>query len=178
MVEKKYNINELLEKKKHLDAQISEKLSVDVKELTYVEETIIDRNDSKNNRTTIPRKRVDLQGFSQTVNGYVDELAAVKTAIQKYNSGEVSAILQKRESVRTKIQYLTNIKGILPRDMQKGRNVISQDVNNVPIEVLEATTEPMFELSIVEAVLNEYCAEERKLNTQIQKLNLNAEITL
>lgn len=178
MVEKIYNINELLDKKKHLDEQISEKLSVETKELTYVEETIIDRNDSKNNRTTIPRKRVDLQKFSQTVNGYVDELAKVKTAIQEYNSGEVSSILQKRESVRTKIQYLKNIKDRLPRDMQRGRNVISQDSNNVPIEVLEQTNEPMFELSIVETQLNEYCAEERKLNTEIQKLNLNAEITL
>lgn len=178
MVEKKYNINELLEKKKHLDEQIGEKLDVEGKDLTYVEETIIDRTNPKNNRKNIPRKRIDLKKFSQVVNGYVDELAKVKTAVQKYNSGEVSTLLQKRESVRTKIQYLKNIKDVLPRDMQKGRNVLSQDANNIPIEVLEATNEPMFELSKVETQLNEYCAEERKLNTEIQKLNLNAKITL
>lgn len=174
----KYNINELLDLKKHLEEQVSDGLEVNLKELTFTKETIIDRTNDKNNRESIPRSRVSLQEFSRTINGYVDELAKVKIAIQKYNSGEVSTLLQKRESTRTKIQYLKNIKRELPRDMRKGRNVLTQDKDNVPIEVVEVINEPMFELKEVDTQLNELCAEERKLNTEIQKLNLNAEITL
>lgn len=175
---KKYNINELLDKKKHLDEQINENLIIKSNDLTYIEENTIDRVNPKNNRKSVPKSRVNLKEFSQTINGYVNELASVKTAIQQYNSGEVSSLLQKRESVRTKIQYLKNIKNNLPRDMKKGRTVLTQDKENVPIEILEQTHEPMFELSEVEKQLNELCAEERKFNTDIQRLNLNAEITL
>lgn len=175
---KTYNINELLERKKHLDEQISESISIRGDDLTYREEKTIDRLNSTNNRVSILKQKVTLDKFSQTINGYIDELAKTKIVIQTYNSGEVSKLLQKRDSVRTKIRFLKKIKMSLPKDTQNGRKVISQDSNNVPIEIAEITVEPMFEFSDVEKQLNELSAEERKLNTEIQKLNLNAEITL
>lgn len=175
---KEYNVNELLEKKKHLEGQIAEKVNVSDKDLVYVEETITDRLNPKNNRKNVAKKKVSLNDFSKEVTGMVDELAKTKTAIQMYNAGDVLELLQGRNAVRTKIQFLTNVKNTLPRDMRRGRDVLSQDDNKVPVEVRETVVEPMFELGDVEKQLNELSAQERKLNTEIQKLNLNAKITL
>lgn len=179
MVQKQtYNINELLDKKKFLEAEIYEKQHFDQKEVTYQEEEIVDRLNSKNNRKVVPRAQVTLNEFVQTYNSLVEELAKVKTAIQQFNAKEVSELLQKRDSVRRKIQYLQNIKTKVPRDKTANRQVISQDSNGVPVETILKTVQPMFELSEVEKQLNELAAEERKLNTEIQKLNLNAKISL
>ncbi len=175
---KEYNINELLEKKKHFESQIEEKLIVRAEELTYVEEITLDRINSKNNRTVIPKQRVNLKAFTQEMNGIIDELYETKKAIQRYNTGNVLELIQERNAVRTKTRLLKEIKKHLPRDMKKGRNVLSQDREGNPIEIRESILEPMFDVGSVDKQLNELAAQERKLNTEIQKLNLNAKITL
>lgn len=173
-----HNVNELLEKKKYLEQQIAEKTKVENKDLVYVEETVTDRLNPENNRKNVAKKKVSLNDFSKEFNGMVEELAQTKTAIQRYNAGDVLELLQGRNAVRTKIQFLTSVKATLPTDMRRGREVLSQDDNKVPIEVRETVVEPMFELGDVEKQLNELSAKERELNTEIQKLNLNAKITL
>lgn len=176
---KKYNINELLEKKKYLERQLVEKTGVQQeKDLSYVEEKTIDRKNPDNNRKTVPKAKVELTGYTNVAYGLIDELAKVKEAIQKFNSGEVLSLLQKRTAVRNKLSYLNNIKAALPRDRNSSRQVLSEDSEGNPVEIKETVVEPMFGYEVVEKHLNELSAEERKLNSEIQKLNLNAEITL
>ena len=178
MTDKKYNINELLDEKKHLEEQIIEKVNVSSRDLTFVKETTIDRQDKKNNREIVLKPKVSLVNFSQVYNGYVDKLAKVKTAIQKFNANDVAELLQNRDAVRSKILLLKSVKDHLPDDLAKSRSVISTDKDGSPIEVLETINEPMFELSDIDTQLDKFCTEERKLNTDIQRLNLSAEITL
>lgn len=178
MTEKKYNINELLDEKKHLEEQILEKVNVSPRDLTFIKEKTIDRQNKDNNRELILKPRVSLEVFSQVYNGYVNQLAKVKTAIQKFNADQVAELLQNRDAVRNKILFLKSIKTHLPEDLVKSRSTISSDKDGSPIEILETINEPMFELLDVDKQLDKFCAEERKLNTDIQKLNLDAEITL
>jgi len=174
----KYNINELLEKKKELESQILEKGNVEVDDLRYVEEETIDYTNEKNNRTLKPKVKVSLIDFSQTFNGFVEELSKVKTAIQKYNSEKVLGRLQERESVRKKIVFLQAIKKRLPVEVKFGQKVSRQDKDGQTLEIVKVKQEPMFEMKDVEKQLNALSAQERKLNTEIQKLNLDASIEL
>lgn len=174
----KYNINELLDKKKELDSQISEMLNINQVDLTYEKQNFKDlHNNTEKAYELRPQKSLDQ--FSQKFNGLVSELSEIKTAISIFNAQETSALLYKRESVRNKITYLNNVKRALtPIQPNQGRKVTRHDVNNVALEVVDFEIRPMFEVEVVEKQLNEASAEERKLNTQIQRVNLNAEIEL
>lgn len=172
----KYNVNELLEKKKDLEAQIKEKISVNSDDVKFIEDKIIDHTNDKNTRTIVPRAKVSLIEFTRTYFGIADELANVKTAIQQYNASKVAAMLQERDAIRTKIGYLKSIKIVLPKEAGYGRNINRQDKDGVTLETFERRTEPMFPKEEVEKQINQFAAQERKLNTAIQKLNLEAEV--
>lgn len=174
----KYNINELLEKKKALEEKIEEKLKIDGSTLTYGEEDIIDYSNPKNNRKIIPRERVDFITYRQEFYGIVEELAKVKTAIQKYNAKNVLGKIQERENIRSKIEYLKRIKPVLPTESKNAQRVTRQDKDGKSLEVIRTKYEPMFEKKEVEEELDRLAAKERKINTEIQKLNLNAEIDM
>jgi len=176
---KTFNVNELLDKKKYVEQQINEKLGV-VSEaaLTYSKETITDRDKPENNREIEAKKKVTIAEFSQTLNGMIDEVASIKTAVHKHNAEKVINLLQKRNATRTKIQFLDKIKQHLPRDTKSGRQVLSQTTEGVPVEIRSVVDEPMFEIDAVNKIYDELAATERKLNTDIQKLNLDAKITL
>jgi hypothetical protein len=175
---KTYNINELLERKKHLEQQLLEKMQINPTELVFQKDIIIDRKNEKNNRESTPRAKISLTDFSLEVNSLADELAKTRTAIQKYNAGDILQLLQSRTALRQKIEFLQGVKSRLPRDRAEQRIVLSADRENNPIEIKETVREPMFNHSDLDKVLNQFAAEERKLNTEIQKKNLNAEVNL
>lgn len=172
----KYNVNELLEKKKDLESQLKEKISVSSDDVKFIEDKVIDHTNDKNNRTITPRAKVNLVEFTRTFFGIADELARVKTAIQQYNANKVAAMLQERDSIRGKIGYLKSIKLVLPTKSDYGRNINRQDKDGVTLETFERRTEPMFPKEEVEKQINQLAAQERKLNTAIQRMNLEAEV--
>lgn len=178
MPKDKYNINELLEKKKSLELQIADKISVGPDEVKFYEEKFIDFTNANNNRTNTPRAKQTLDEFSASFSSMVDELARVKTAIQKYNASEVLGKIQLRESVRFKIARLNNIKKALVRDSQSTRTVTRASKDNETLEVKEVKIEPMFKREDIDKQLNELAAQERRTNTEIQKINLNAAVDL
>lgn len=174
----KYNINELLDLKKNLEAQIQEKRKINAEELKYAEEKYTDYTNSSNNKTNKARNKITLLDFNHSYYGLVDELAKVKSAIQKYNSEQVLSKLHEREATRHKIAFLKDIKTSLPRDVQRARKVIRQGKDGETQEIVEISIEPMFALEEVQQQMDKLAAQERKLNTEIQKLNLNAQIEL
>jgi len=175
----KYNINELLEKKKELEEQIFEKVSsVNGEELKYRKDVTIDHTREDRTSEYVPRPKQNIDQFTQETFGLIDELVKVKTAIQKYNAQKVLGELQKREAVRIKHKYLDSIKHNLPENKEHKRQVTRQDKDGVALETTEITVEPMFEKKDVEKRMNEFAAQERKINTDIQKQNLNAKIQL
>ncbi len=173
----KYNINELLEKKKELESQIQEELNIDSNTLVYQKEKL---KDLQNNidRDIEVRPKKSLNEYSQKHNGLVSELSKIKTAISKFNAEFVSENLYKREASRNKIEYLKRIKSNLKKDKQEGRRVTRTNSDGVALEIVDFEIRPMFEYEEVEKLINQTSAEERKLNTEIQKINLNAEIEL
>lgn len=175
---KKYNINELLEKKKELEEQILENLTINEQDLIYEKQTINDVINKGNNRTIETRKQITLKNFTQKFNNLIVELSKIKTTIIEFNAVNTSDLLHDRESTRNKIGYLKVIKSNLKKDVQQGRKITRQNNNGETIEFVDFEIKPMFEMDEVEKQLNESCAEERKLNTEIQKINLNAEIEL
>lgn len=175
---KTYNINELLEKKKELETQITEVLGeLNSKELTYEKQTFIDLVNKTEKEFEIKKKQ-DLTQFSQKYLGLVDELAKIKTAISKFNADNVAELLYKREKARTTLQYLKKIKETLPKNKNVGTKVHRQNSEGVALEVVDYEIVPLFNIEAVEKRLNETAAEERKVNTEIQKINLNATIDL
>jgi len=177
---KKYNINELLEKKKELEEQIEDAMEeITPEELTYIEEKVTDYSGDKEKITPyVKRDKKSLTEFCQTIFGYIDELAKVKTAIQKYNADNILGDLQKREATRNKISILERIKLSVPVNEQHTRNVTRKGKEDETLEITEVTKKPMFDRKEVDKQKNEYSAQERKLNTQIQKQNLNATIEI
>ena len=175
---KTYNINELLERKKELEEQVKDELTIDKMSLQFVEQVITDHLNAKNNKTITQRERVDLVGFSQKFNGMVEELAKVKTSIQKYNAETLLGKLHDRDSIRSRIAYLKRIKESLLKEKQYQRKVSREGKEGEPLETTEVTVEPMFKRTDVETMLNQLAAQERKVNTEMQKLNLNATIEL
>jgi len=176
----KYNINELLERKKELETQLNEKAKeLDCEELKYRKEITVDhtRND-KNISEYIPREKQTIDEYTKPIFDLIDELAKVKTAIQKYNAQKVLGELQKREATRIKHNYLSIIKNKLPKDKEHSRKVTRADKEGVALETTEVSVEPMFERKEVEKRMNQFAAQERKVNTEIQRQNLNAEIEL
>lgn len=175
---KTYNINELLEMKKELENQIMEELNVNAIDLIYEKQTIRDLTNKDNNREIEIRKQIDLNNFSMKYNGLVKRLSEIKTAIAKFNADKISELLYNRESARNRIEYLKRLKTNIKKDKQEGRNVTRQNSEGVALEIVDFEVRPMFELEDIEKQLNETCAEERKLNTEIQRINLNAQIEL
>jgi hypothetical protein len=175
---KTFNINELLERKKELENKIKIELDVDKESLLFVEQTITDHTNPKNNKKIVLREKKSLVDYSQKFNGMAEELAKVKTAIQKHNADAVLGKLHERESVRKKIEYLNKIKMFLTKDKKYQRSVTRTGKEGETLETTEITNEPMFSRDEVDKQLNQLAAQERKINTEIQKLNLEAKVTL
>jgi len=176
--EKKFNINELLERKKEIEQQIESEVAPEAKELQFIEQTITDYTNPKNNKKITTREKVDLNAFGNKFNGMVDELAKIKTAIQRYNAENVLGKLNDRDAVRKKIEFLTNIKSALIKEKQYQKKVTREGKDGETLESTEIVMEPMFSRDDVEKQLNQLCAQERKINTEIQKLNLNANVKI
>jgi len=177
---KTYNINELLEYKKELEADIGQKNSEITNEsLKYEEFNTTDHKNSKRNKTYTPRKKVSLTDYYQELFGLIDELARVKIAIQKYNAEQVVDELHKRTALRMKHEVLTNIRSNLPKKKHRQSSVTRENTETgEALESEEHIVEPMFPIKDVEDQLRQTASEERKTNTQIQKTNLSAKITL
>lgn len=179
MTNKTLNINELLEYKKELEAGIDEKQAEITKEtLTYEELKSTDHKNSKRNKTYKPRERVNLQEYYQSLFGMIDELARVKIAIQRYNADKVVEQLQKRDALRKKYSALTKIKAMLPKKKHRTTKPLRVNEDDEVLETEEHISEPMFPVKEVEEQLKQTASEERKVNTNIQKTNLNAKINL
>lgn len=174
---KYYNINELLERKKELEQQIQELRDIDSNELQYQKEIFTDVN-SGQIKTYEHREKVSLIDYTMKFNGLLEELAKIKTTIAKFNAKEISEMLYKRDLCRTKHDYLKNIKNKLSKNKQQGRKVTRQNNEGVALEFVDFELSPMFSIEEVEKQMNETAAEERKLNTEIQKLNLNAKLKI
>jgi len=173
-----YNINELLELRKELENKVKEKTNFQVESLTYVEDKYTDYTNNKNNRIVKPRVKTTLNEYTTEIFNILSKLSKVKTSIQKFNSENNLIYLNERESIRNKLKFLENIKKTIPTEVKSGRQVTRQDKDGGTIEVREQIIEPMFELKEVEKQYDQLAAEERKLNTGIQKRNLNAAIEL
>jgi len=175
---KTYNINELLEKKKELEKQVEQKGEVTAKELVYEKQVRTDYTNKDNTSEFEARKKVSLEEYSKEFNSIVQELSRVKTAIQKHNAVTVVERLQERDCVRRQIRFLNNVKTNLHKEKQQNRQVTRQDAEGRTLEIADISIEPMFPLEDVESQLNSLSSRERKLNTEIQRLNLEAEISL
>lgn len=173
-----YNVNELLEKKKMLEGQVKEKIMVEPEMLRYTEKKIIDHATPKNTRTVVPRQKQNLVEFSRAFFGMVDELKKVKTVTQEYNAKHVLGMLQERESIRTKHAYLGLLRQNVIREKKFNREVTREDKDGVALESEETTIEPMFTREEIEALMDKLAAQERKINTEIQRINLNAKIKI
>ena len=174
----KYNINELLEKKKELEEQIAYKISeIKPDDLQYTERTVTDIQSGKDSKFA-PKEKQTLREFTQQLYGYIEELEKVKTAIQQYNAEKILGEIQKRETARLKLTALKTIKNRIPANRDRTRKVTRQDKDGVALETTEVNIEPMFKIEDVEKEINTYAAQERKINTHIQKVNLDAEIEL
>lgn len=175
---KRYNINELLDKKKELEKKIMEKSEgLTAADLTYIKEEITDHTTNKK-RDIIPKEKQTLPEFITEFKGIVEELSKIKTALQKYNAEKVLGKLQNREMNRVMNSYLDKIKSILPKDMTTANKATRIGTEGNTLESVFITNEPFFKHSEVEKMMSETSAEERKLNTDIQKENLNANIEL
>ena len=175
----KYNINELLERKNEIEAQVKDLVKMVTSDiLKYRKEVRIDHTNGDKTSEYIPRPRVTLTLFTRKVFERVEELEKVKTLIQKYNAENVLGEIQRRESARNKIGYLNLIKKNLPRDTQHSRDVSREDGEGVALESLDVTTEPMFPADDVDVMHDQFAAQERKINTSIQKKNLEAIIEI
>lgn len=177
----KHNINELLERKKELETKIEDRTQhINPEELKYAKEvrtdhTMTDKKDAV--RELEPRKKKSLAEYTRDTFSMIDELAKVKTAIQAFNAEVLHDRLFKRDATRKKISLLNSIKPHLITETQYGRKVLREDPeSHAPLETAEITVEPMFEMVDVEKELDTHARDERKTNTEIQKLNLNAEI--
>jgi len=175
----KFNVNELLEKKKDLETKVVAGIKgVKSSDLEYIKEIRIDHTRNDKESVYEPRKPESLENYSQQMYGYISELASIKTAIQTYNADKVLGLLQKRESDRIKINYLNKIKAALPSGVGHTREVSRSDKDEVALESTDKTTLPMFDIREIDKQLDQLAAQERKTNTEIQRLNLAAEIEI
>ena len=175
MTNTKYNINELLERKKDIEQELNH-TEINTNDLIYTKTTYIDMLNSKNNKEFISRDRIDLEEYTAKYFGLLDELSAIKTLIQEFNAKEVLGLLHERSKLREKIKYLELIKQYLKTDKTFDRRTTKQDERGQTLEITETITEPMFEISKLEKWINELAAQQRKINTEIQKRNLNAQL--
>jgi hypothetical protein len=178
---KEFNVSELLERKKEIEGRMKEIIVLNPDELVYETQETVDYTAKKEDKKKVftPRERVDLNSFLAEFNGLVSELAKVKTAIANFNAESVAELLMQREEARQKIAMFQRIKQVFPKKLPtQSREVTREGSEGETLEAKHILKEPMFPLSSVEKQLNEACAQERKLNTEIQKLNLNAKITI
>lgn len=174
-----YNINELLERKNELEVQVKELAGLVTSDvLKYRKEIRIDHTNGDKKSECVLRPKVTLTVFTQKVFGRIDELEKIKILIQKYNAENVLGEIQKRESARNKIGFLNLVKKNLPRDTLHNRDVSREDPDGVALESLDVTTEPMFPADDVDVMHDQFAAQERKINTSIQKKNLEAVIEI
>jgi hypothetical protein len=173
----KYNINELLDKKKDLEKQLDNFKKVDTLELLYTKEVFTDHSNDDKTKTIEKRPKITFAEYTQKFNTTIEELRKINIAIQKHNANNVVELLQQRDEARAKIAYLDSIIMYLPRDRNHQRGVSRQHEGKI-IESVEMITEPMFDIKEIEKQYNEAAALERKLNTNIQKINLNSEVEL
>ena len=178
--EKQYNINELLELKKELEESIVEKHNeITNTSLTYEETITTDHVNAKRNKTYKPREKIALEQYYQEVYGLIDKLAKVRVAIQKYNAQQVVEMLQKRDGFRQKHAVLMKIKGNLPKKKSRASNPIrTKDETGEVLESQEYIAEPMFSIAEIDKQLSQLSSEERKINTEIQRTNLNAKVSI
>ena len=179
MAKTTYNASELLDKKKAIEKELVEKSKINQDDLVYEEQNSIDYNNDKNSKKFVPRDKVSFETYISEVSTLCSELAKVKTALAKHNVEQVKGLMNQREAARIKRAYFDGLKNKL-RGIKKSfdRRTIRENDDDEAIEVMETTKEPMFDLKIAEKMYNDVSAEERKLNTEIQKINLNAKITL
>lgn len=173
---KKYNINELLDKKKELESQIKE-FSVTEDSLTYTKDKFIDLN-SKYVKEVELKPKITLKVYIEKYIGITGELAKIKSAIAKFNAKHTCELLVKREKVRVEIMLLDEIKLKLPTGNKIGKDVVRTNSEGIALEMKEYEILPMFSIDSLDKMKNELSAEERKLNTQIQKINLDANLEL
>ena len=173
-----YNINELLEEKKELEDQIIEfGRGVSTEKLTHKLVTTTDHTKDVEPIVYEPQPVVTLDNYLEGFNTMVKRLADIKGAIQDYNAKNILGKLQTREQLRSKIDVLTNIEGTLPINGDKETQPI-RGRDNILIQSVVTETKPMFNKKEVRKQLNELSAQQRKINTEIQKENLNAKIDL
>ena len=174
----KYNVNELLEMKKAFEKKLEELSQIRKEDLVFVTIKTIDYTNEKNTRELVARPRINASDFVSEFTKVADELAKVKAAIQKHNAESLTGKICERESLRRKIVYLDLVKSNLGRDKQFGRTVTRKDINQATQEVQETLGEPMFDYKDIEKMVDEFAKQERKTNTEIQRLNLEKTIEL
>jgi len=112
------------------------------------------------------------------MNSLGTELASIKSAIQDYNAKEVLGLLAQRDSLRLQIEYFKKIQSILPTEKKQGSRILRRGEKGETLEDLWQIAEPMFDYREIEKRIDELSAEQRKINTEIQRRNLNAKIEL
>lgn len=173
-----HNVNELLEMKKSLEIKLGELANIRKEELLYVTVKTIDYTNEKNNRDFEIRPRIAMSNFVTEYINASNELSKIKTAIQKHNADILSGKICERESLRRKISYFGMLKTLTEREKQSKREVTRKDANQTTLETQETTFEPMFLRKEIEKMVNEFAIQERKINTEIQRLNLEKTIEL
>ena len=171
-----YNINELLDMRKHLEAKQKEvENSLTPQKLCTMEETERDLMNGKERQ--IRKSDVHtLEDIAAEHAQVTSELVKVKTAITKYNATVLQDKLFKREECRNKIAYMNSVKKMLPMNPEYTKQIISQSKEGVVQLLLERKVIPSFSREAIDKMTDQFAKEERKLNTEIQKLNLEQKI--
>ena len=175
-----YNINELLEKKKAIEKELMEKARINSQDLIFEKRKIIDHKNESRTRDYLPRDQAKLGEFVLEVSSLSQELARVKSAIAKHNVQKLEGLLQDRESLRLQRDFLTSLRDILRRIKKTFNRDVTREVVDTgeALETTEITTQPMFAVKEVEKMLSNIAEQERKINTEIQKINLSAKVEL
>ncbi|MEK6935850.1 MAG: hypothetical protein AABW67_03615 [Nanoarchaeota archaeon] len=158
--------------------KLEELAQIRPEELVFTVVKIIDYTNDKNNRTIETRPKIVAAEYVIEFNKTADEIAKIKTAIQKHNAETLSGKICEREAIRKKINFLYAIKQLLKREPQTRRDVTRKDINNVTLETQETIIEPMFSFKEIDKMKDEFGKQERKINAEIQKLNLDKTVEL
>lgn len=173
-----YNVNELIEKRKHLEEKLKtfESQEITANKLVY---TKIEMRDSTGKADVIQEsKKVTFTDFFNEYAQISNELARIKAAISEYNARVLKDKLFARDEVRRQINCLKLILAKLPSDPTTQFGNRQTDKEGRIILTQYNYVNPMFEQKEVSKRFDELAALERKLNTEIQRLNLNEKVTL
>jgi len=173
-----YNINELLDKRKHDKEKLAELARNELDNRTFfaVKEVELDKDGKE--KLIKEEKPVAAKEFFSQFSEVLDEIASATTAITKYNATVLKDLLAHRDAVREKIRILKVLKQRVPIDSKIERSILAQSKEGEITRYLMRTHTPLFERKEVEKMADEFAKEERKLNTEIQKLNLEQKIEL